>query len=307
MVVSISLRSATYNCFRSAGASCIHIPERRRNGSIPKLAERVGSRAHAIKASIPALLNESWRAPLPPCGFDASMSPRSSSRLTLLPKKGCPTRAGFQASEAEDAVPIDQVLVFADRPGPKLMLPAVAVRYAFQTIRHQIPCLEQDFDGLWRFSHFTPYTAPEACDWGPKVFPRSESFDAHGELVNYRRPCLAHDFVLGIRASRTTDCADNIALVDQWYAASRRNDSIEREQIVEMHKLDTVLEDLRWPPEGHGCSRLVFRNLNGGEHRAVHSLEGNQVTAGIGYCYVHFPIPFLGLCRRGMNNRLGPI
>jgi hypothetical protein len=48
-----------------------------------------------------------------------------------------------------------------------------------------------------------------------------------------------------------------------------------------MHKLDAVLEDLRWPPEGHGCSRLVLRNLNGGEHRAVHSLEGNQVTTGI--------------------------
>jgi NAD(P)-dependent dehydrogenase (short-subunit alcohol dehydrogenase family) len=34
-------------------------------------------------------------------------------------------------------------------------------------------------------------------------------------LINYCRPCLAHDFVLGIRASRTTDCADNISLDDQ--------------------------------------------------------------------------------------------
>src|SRR5271170_5022825 len=77
------------------------------------------------------------------------------------------------------------------------------------------------------------------------------SFDPRGEFVNYCRPCLAHDFVLGIRASRTTDCADNIALVDQWNAASRRNDSVEREQIVEMHKVDTVLEEMdggAWSP-----------------------------------------------------------
>jgi hypothetical protein len=63
--------------------------------------------------------------------------------------------------------------------------------------------------------------------------------------------------------------------------------------------------DLRWPPEGHRCSRLVFRDLNGGEHRAVHALEGNQVTAGIGYCDIHFPIPLFGLCHGGLNNRLG--
>src|SRR5271154_2029294 len=109
----------------------------------------------------------------------------------------------------------------------------------------------------------------------PYTFSRSVLFDLRRDLINYCRPCLAHDFVLGIRASRTTDCADNIALVDQWNAASRRNDSIKREQIVEMHKLDTVLEDLRWPPEGDSRSRLMLRNLNGGEHRSVHSLEGN--------------------------------
>ena len=128
---------------------------------------------------------------------------------------------------------------------------------------------------------------------------------AAGTSINYCRPCLADDFVLGIRASRTTDCADDIALVDQRNTASRRNDSIEREQIVEMHKVDAILEDFRRPPEGHGCSRLVFGNLNGGEHRAVHSLEGNQVTTGIGYRYIHFPIPFPGLFHGGLNNRLG--
>jgi hypothetical protein len=109
----------------------------------------------------------------------------------------------------------------------------------------------------------------------PALFSKPLLFDPRLELINYCRACLAHNFILGIRASRTTDCADNIALLGQWNAASRCNDSIEREQIVEMHKLDTVLEDLRWPPEGHSCSRFVLRNLNGGKHRAVHSFEGN--------------------------------
>src|SRR5580693_2600585 len=134
---------------------------------------------------------------------------------------------------------------------------------------------------------------------------RSISLDPRREFVNYCRACLAHNFILGIRASGATDCADNIALLDQWNTASRRDDSIEREQIVEMHKVDAVLKDLGWPPEGHGCSRLVLRNLNGGEHRAVHSLESNQVATGIGYCDIHLPIPLLGLCHSGSNNRLG--
>ena len=127
------------------------------------------------------------------------------------------------------------------------------------------------------------------------------------ELVNYCRACLADDFVLGIRASRTTNCADDRSLLDQRNAAARRNDSIEREQIVEMHKVDAVLEDLGWAPEGRGCSRLVFGNLNGGKHRAVHSLKGNQVAAGIDYRYVHLPIPLLRLCHRGLNNRLSSV
>ena len=58
---------------------------------------------------------------------------------------------------------------------------------------------------------------------------RSVSFDLRREFVNYCRTCLAHDFVLGIRASGTTNCADDVALIDQWNTASRANDSIERE------------------------------------------------------------------------------
>jgi hypothetical protein len=72
-----------------------------------------------------------------------------------------------------------------------------------------------------------------------------------------------------------------------------------------MHKVNAVLEDLRWAPEGHGRSRLVFRNLNRGEHRAVHSLEGNQVATGIGYRDIHLPIPIPRLCHSRLNHRLG--
>jgi hypothetical protein len=45
---------------------------------------------------------------------------------------------------------------------------------------------------------------------------------------------------------------------DQRNAATRRNDSIEREQIVEMPEVDAVLENLSWAPEGRGGARLVL-------------------------------------------------
>ena len=78
------------------------------------------------------------------------------------------------------------------------------------------------------------------------------------ELVNYGRARLADDLVLGIRASRTTDRADDHTVFDQRNAATRRNDSIEREQIVEMPEVDAVLENLSWAPEGRGGARLVL-------------------------------------------------
>jgi hypothetical protein len=53
------------------------------------------------------------------------------------------------------------------------------------------------------------------------------------------------------------------------------------------------------------AARLVFRNLNGGEHGAFHALERNQVATGIGNGYVHLSLPFPGLCRSGLNSRLG--
>jgi hypothetical protein len=50
----------------------------------------------------------------------------------LLPKSGTRLIQAFLASEAQDAIPIDQVLVTAGQATPKLMLPSAKVRYAFQ-------------------------------------------------------------------------------------------------------------------------------------------------------------------------------
>jgi hypothetical protein len=48
-----------------------------------------------------------------------------------------------------------------------------------------------------------------------------------------------------------------------------------------MHKLDSVLEELGFAPEGRGSSSLMLGNLNGGKYRSVHSLKGDEVAAGI--------------------------
>ena len=50
----------------------------------------------------------------------------------LLPTKGTRLVQAFIAGEADDAVPIDQVLVVAGKPAPMLMLPAAKVRFAVQ-------------------------------------------------------------------------------------------------------------------------------------------------------------------------------
>jgi hypothetical protein len=50
----------------------------------------------------------------------------------LLPDKRTRLVQAFMADEAEDAVPIDQVLVTAGKAPPKVMLPTGRVRYAFQ-------------------------------------------------------------------------------------------------------------------------------------------------------------------------------
>jgi len=40
---------------------------------------------------------------------------------------------------------------------------------------------------------------------------------------------------------------------------------------------------------------------------AVHPLKGDEVTTRIGHGYVHLPVPLLGLCHSGVNNRLGSV
>src|ERR1700722_15766471 len=135
-----------------------------------------------------------------------------------------------------------------------------------------------------------PHMSAIALIPAPKTLPRSGLSVPRRELVNYCGACLGDHFILRIGTSRTTDRADNLAMLDQRNTASRRNDSIEREQIVEMNKMDTALEDFCFAPEGRGCSRLVLRYLNRGEHGVVHSLEGNQIATGIGYRNVHLPI-----------------
>jgi hypothetical protein len=51
---------------------------------------------------------------------------------SLLPAKGTRLVQAFLADEGSDAIPIDQVLVTAGKPSPKLMLPKARVRYEYQ-------------------------------------------------------------------------------------------------------------------------------------------------------------------------------
>lgn len=51
---------------------------------------------------------------------------------TLIPTTGRRLVQAFVAGEADDAVPVDQVLVTAGKRPPKLMLPKAAIRYVFQ-------------------------------------------------------------------------------------------------------------------------------------------------------------------------------
>jgi len=50
----------------------------------------------------------------------------------LIPQKGTRLIKAYIAAEAEDAVPVDQVLVTAGKPLPKLMLPRGRIRYAVE-------------------------------------------------------------------------------------------------------------------------------------------------------------------------------
>jgi hypothetical protein len=51
---------------------------------------------------------------------------------SLLPKSGRRLVKAYRAGAPEDAVPADVVLVEADKPVPKLMLPKGEYRYSFE-------------------------------------------------------------------------------------------------------------------------------------------------------------------------------
>src|SRR5579863_787167 len=74
-----------------------------------------------------------------------------------------------------------------------------------------------------------------------------------------------------------------------------------------MHKVDAVLENLGWAPEGRSGSRLVLGNLNRGKHRAIHPLKSDEVASGIDYGDVHLPIPLLGFRHSCVNYCLGSV
>lgn len=59
---------------------------------------------------------------------------RASIPASLLPSSGTRLVQAFIASEGEDAIPVDQVLVTHGRPAPALLLPKARVRYAVQSV-----------------------------------------------------------------------------------------------------------------------------------------------------------------------------
>ncbi len=65
----------------------------------------------------------------------AGMARHSASiPASLLPSSGTRLVQAFIASESEDAIPVDQVLVTHGKPAPMLLLPKAGVRYAVQNV-----------------------------------------------------------------------------------------------------------------------------------------------------------------------------
>lgn len=59
---------------------------------------------------------------------------RASIPASLLPSSGTRLVQAFIASEGDDAIPVDQVLVTQGKPAPTLLLPEAPVRYAVQNV-----------------------------------------------------------------------------------------------------------------------------------------------------------------------------
>ena len=87
-------------------------------------------------------------------------------------------------------------------------------------------------------------------------FSNHAAIAASQALLNDCRACPADYLIQVIGTPRTSDRADQLTVLDQWNAATRRNDSIQRQQVIQIVDLDTVLEDLGFAAEGRGRPRL---------------------------------------------------
>src|SRR5262249_28834621 len=124
-------------------------------------------------------------------------------------------------------------------------------------------------------------------------------------LVDERRTCVADHLILRPGAARTTDSADDLAVLDQRDAAPRRDDVIEAQDVFEIELLHHVLEDLgRTAVFGRGA-RLVLGDRDGGELRIVHSQEGDQIGARVDDRDVHRPTLLAGFRSGGLDHRVG--
>ena len=101
----------------------------------------------------------------------------------------------------------------------------------------------------------------------------------------------------------TTNGADQLTVHDEGNAAAGCDNSIESNSIIKVGELDAALKDLGFAAIKRRRTGLVFRNINGGELRSVHTLEGNEVAAGIDYGGIQLPVVLIGLSH-GSSDRL---
>src|SRR5579862_7162488 len=86
--------------------------------------------------------------------------------------------------------------------------------------------------------------------------------------------------ILRTGAAGAADCADDLAVVDQRYAAARRDDVIERQDVVESELRHRVLERPCRAAVPRCDAGLVLGDRNGGELSAVHASKGNEIAVG---------------------------
>src|SRR5580700_7015670 len=131
--------------------------------------------------------------------------------------------------------------------------------------------------------------------WPPSSpgLPRPQAAPGSADLVDgrprmspWRRllvdGCRAHGadrLILGAGAARAPDGANDLAVLDQWDAAARGNDIVERHDVFEVRLLDGILEGLGGPAVLGRSPGLVLGDGNRGELRPIHLHESNEVRA----------------------------